>query len=634
KIFHGGTFKKGKNGVWVYTGGLCRTFEVDPDELCWFYLKELVEKCGVSNDGLKIYYLMLGIDFVSGLRSVYDDNEVRRTGEVLMKSRCIDLYVVGDGKELDFLTSNQPSQTEYNVVNAQPISGPIDKQIDAIRPQKLTPRRSARLTQESCEVAEKMPQLSQKTAPAMVPTPTTTIKNKKQKAISKSCIEPNPIFSNSLSLQNTTLTEIHQTELIHTSEDNFVRYKVPDEYEWEENRPNSPISLSQLLYDADNSEDEWGSDPDYEVPDDLGSNENEEEDWLVDYQVDDDISGLDGEPDGEHVEEQDLDQLREVEVLDGLDTSDDEQRVARDRVKGFNFGVIELAHKLQVEAAEGKLSAQRVEESDLALRNEGNIVSDYEESEEEIHTPTPSDEDETLEERRAKRGLLVGKDTDFSKFQWQVGQRFTSRVEFKQAVTKFAIFQGRNLCVVAANKKRQQRIGVRCSEGCPFWLYASWDSRRGSFVVKGVMNEHTCLRNMEKNIQLKSTWLAEQLLDVFKARPHWPAKEIIETIRRAYRVIVKKDFVYKVKYYAHRKLHGSMRDHYGKVGRYLQALKKACPATDVDLVTYKHNNKGPLVFQRLYVCFDGVRKGWNGGCRNIICIDACFFKTFLGGQLM
>ncbi|KAL2898833.1 Large-conductance mechanosensitive channel, partial [Bienertia sinuspersici] len=336
KFFHGGTFKKGKN--------------VDPDELCWFYLKELVEKCGASTDALKIYYLMSGIDFLSGLRSVYDDNEVRTMGE-----------------------------------------------------------------------------------------------------------------------------------------------------EWEENRPNSPISLSQLLYDADNSEDEWDSDPDYEVPDDLESNENEEEDWLVDYQVDDDISGLAGEPD-------------------------------------------ELAHKLQVEAAEGKLSAQR------------------------IHTPTPSDENETLEERRAKRGLLVGKDTDFSKFQWQVGQRFTSRAEFKQAVTKFAIFQGRNLCVVAANNKRQQRIGVRCSEGCPFWLYASWDSRRGSFVVKRVMNEHTCLRNMEKNIQLKSTWLAEQLLDEFKAKPHWPAKEIIETIRRAYRVIVKKDFVYKVKYYAHRKLHGPMRDHYGKVG--------------------------------------------------------------------
>ncbi|KAL2925814.1 UDP-N-acetylglucosamine--N-acetylmuramyl-(pentapeptide) pyrophosphoryl-undecaprenol N-acetylglucosamine transferase [Bienertia sinuspersici] len=405
KFFHGGTFKKGKNGVWVYTGGLCRTFEVDPDELCWFYLKELVEKYGASTDALKIYYLMPGIDFVSGLRSVYDDNEVRTVGEVLMKSRCIDLYVVGDGKELDFLTSNQPSQTVFNVVNAQPISGPIDKQIDATRPQKLTPR-----------------------------------------------------------------------------------------------RPNNPISLSQLLYDADNSEDEWGSDPDYDVLDDLESNENEEENSLVDYQVDDDISGLDGELDGQHVEEQDMDQLREVEVLDGLDTSDDEQRVARNRVKGFNFGVIELAHKLQVEAVEGKLSAQRVEESDLALRNEGNIVSDYEESEEEIHTPTPSDEDETLEERRAKIGLLVGKDTDFSKFQWQVGQRFTLRAEFKQAVTKFAIFQGRNLCVVAANKKRQQRIGVRCSEGYPFWLYASWDSRRGSFVVKRVMNEHTCLRNMEKNI--------------------------------------------------------------------------------------------------------------------------------------
>ncbi|XP_021747438.1 uncharacterized protein LOC110713287 [Chenopodium quinoa] len=103
-------------------------------------------------------------------------------------------------------------------------------------------------------------------------------------------------------------------------------------------------------------------------------------------------------------------------------------------------------------------------------------------------------------------------------------------------------------------------------------------------------------------------------------------------------IIVKKDFAYKVKYYAHRKLHGSMRDHYGKLGRYLEALKKAFPNIDVDLEvdleSFKHNNKGPLVFKRLYLCFDGLRKGWMQGCKKIICVDACFLKTFLGGQLM
>ena len=42
-------------------------------------------------------------------------------------------------------------------------------------------------------------------------------------------------------------------------------------------------------------------------------------------------------------------------------------------------------------------------------------------------------------------------------------------------------------------------------------------------------------------------------------------------------VSIKKDLAYKVKYYAHRMLHGSMQDHYNKLGRYLEALKIASP---------------------------------------------------------
>ena len=54
---------------------------------------------------------------------------------------------------------------------------------------------------------------------------------------------------------------------------------------------------------------------------------------------------------------------------------------------------------------------------------------------------------------------------------------------------------------------------------------------------------------MEANKQMKSTWLAEQFLEVFKARPHWPTNEIIETVRSTYRVSIKKPLAYKVKYY-------------------------------------------------------------------------------------
>ena len=90
---------------------------------------------------------MPGLDFESGLRSVYDDTEVRTMGELVLGSRCLDLYVVHNGKELDFLKSQTGSSG-----SAQPINSPIHPH----RPTKLTPRKSSRLTKESGEVSDSM----------------------------------------------------------------------------------------------------------------------------------------------------------------------------------------------------------------------------------------------------------------------------------------------------------------------------------------------------------------------------------------------------------------------------------------------------------------------------------------------
>ncbi|XP_021726150.1 uncharacterized protein LOC110693302 [Chenopodium quinoa] len=169
--------------------------------------------------------------------------------------------------------------------------------------------------------------------------------------------------------------------------------------------------------------------------------------------------------------------------------------------------------------------------------------------------------------------------------------------------------EGRDLTYDIRNTKVNQSLGVKCVEGCAFYLYGAWESRRATFVVKTVQLEHTCHRNMKRNRQLKSKWVAKQFLEVFKNRPHWPAKEIVKTIRRAFKVVVKRGFAYKVKYAAHRMLHGSMHEHYAKVGGYITTLKAGSPGSCVEL-------------------------GWVDGCRKVICVDGCFLKTFLGGQLL
>ena len=50
---------------------------------------------------------------------------------------------------------------------------------------------------------------------------------------------------------------------------------------------------------------------------------------------------------------------------------------------------------------------------------------------------------------------MVNERTDWSTFQWPVGQKFPSRHEFRATVAKFAVAQGRNLTFKVSDKSRQ-----------------------------------------------------------------------------------------------------------------------------------------------------------------------------------
>ncbi|KAL2893660.1 Coiled-coil domain-containing protein 57, partial [Bienertia sinuspersici] len=73
--------------------------------------------------------------------------------------------------------------------------------------------------------------------------------------------------------------------------------------------------------------------------------------------------------------------------------------------------------------------------------------------------------------------------------------------------------------------------------------------------------------------------------DVFMSRPHWPANDIIKTIKRAYKVLITRTFAYKVKYYSYKLLHDGMQDHYFKLGRYMAALKGSSEGTTAEFMT-------------------------------------------------
>ncbi|WOK98488.1 hypothetical protein Cni_G07200 [Canna indica] len=91
---------------------------------------------------------------------------------------------------------------------------------------------------------------------------------------------------------------------------------------------------------------------------------------------------------------------------------------------------------------------------------------------------------------------------------------------------------------------------------------------------------------------------------------------------------------YRIKWKALRRLRGSVEDHYAMLGSYLAQLRCVNPTNLFSIVCNREFASSPPVFQRLYIGFEGLKKGFLNGCRPIIGFDGCFIKTFLGGQLL
>ena len=67
-------------------------------------------------------------------------------------------------------------------------------------------------------------------------------------------------------------------------------------------------------------------------------------------------------------------------------------------------------------------------------------------------------------------------------------------------------------------------------------------------------------------------------------------------------------FAYDVKRRAHKLLHGSMKEHCCKVRRYIEVLKTSNDESTFILAIDPTITKEILVFQRLFVCFEGQSK--------------------------
>ncbi|CAN1142449.1 hypothetical protein LINPERHAP2_LOCUS13091 [Linum perenne] len=75
-------------------------------------------------------------------------------------------------------------------------------------------------------------------------------------------------------------------------------------------------------------------------------------------------------------------------------------------------------------------------------------------------------------------------------------------------------------------------------------------------------------------------------------------------------------------------IHGDDEKQFAQLYNYKLELEATNPGSTIVIV-----HQG-LVFERIYICLDALKRGFKAGCRQVVCIDGCFLRGVPGWQLL
>ncbi|CAN1250803.1 hypothetical protein LINPERPRIM_LOCUS7526 [Linum perenne] len=208
--------------------------------------------------------------------------------------------------------------------------------------------------------------------------------------------------------------------------------------------------------------------------------------------------------------------------------------------------------------------------------------------------------------------------------------RFANAIEVRDALKKHAIKERRDFVMV---KNEAKRIRVRCKwKGCGWTFFASFNKRFNVLQVKKYI-AHTCPEHY-KNKFVSPKFIAEHYKRRIRSNPRWKIKDMRETIRDDFGADVSLMQCSRAKGIISHKTLASYTEEYAMLRTYAEEILRTSPGSSVKIMVDPDNPNNQPLFQRMYVCFDALKKGFLAGCRNIIALDGCFLKGLCKGELL
>jgi hypothetical protein len=177
-------------------------------------------------------------------------------------------------------------------------------------------------------------------------------------------------------------------------------------------------------------------------------------------------------------------------------------------------------------------------------------------------------------------------------------------------------------------KNDRLRALAKCEKGCPWELYASWDSRTKAFMVKRYQGKHTC----ESKWQVRAftaRYIGNYYVEEIRANEKITLKGLAKLVQKDWKMTPKRGKLGRARKFAFDIIYGDETAQYNQLWDFGQELRRSNPGSSFFLLLDDLGH-----FKRCYFSFDACKRGFLAGCRPIIFLDGCHLKTKFGGILL
>ena len=198
------------------------------------------------------------------------------------------------------------------------------------------------------------------------------------------------------------------------------------------------------------------------------------------------------------------------------------------------------------------------------------VVDDEEDTEEgELELP---DSDGEGEDRLM---MKCWTEADANNPSFSVGLVFPTIEKLRQAITEYSV---RNRVEIKMPRNDKRRLRAHCAEGCPWNIYASFDSRVKSFVVKTYFGGHNCHKEWVVK-RCTSKWLATKYIDSFRANGKMSINSFGRTVQKDLNLTPSRSKLARARRLIMKAIHGDKVKQYNMLWDYGQELRRSNPGS-------------------------------------------------------